>query len=114
MSALAVLFLIFDGVIKMMRIGPVLESFAELGVPVHLAVAIGTLELVLTVIYLIPRTAIPGAILWTGYLGGAIAIQARIGAGWFPTLFPLFVATLLWGGLFLRESHVRSLIVPGR
>src|SRR5260370_32972975 len=78
-SALPILFLLFDSVMKLMRIAPVLESMAKLGYPESLARGIGILELVCVVLYLIPRTSILGAILLTGYLGGAVATHVRIG-----------------------------------
>lgn len=110
-SALAVLFLLFDGVIKVMTIDPVVESFAELGYPGSLALGIGILELVCILVYVIPRTSVLGAILLTGYLGGAIASQVRIGSPLFShTLFPVYVGLLNWGGLFLREDRLHALI----
>ena len=110
-SALPVLFLLFGSVIKLMEIGPVKESFAQLGYPVTLARGIGILELVCIVVYLIPRTSILGAILMTGYLGGAIATHVRVGDPLFShVLFPVYVALLIWGGLFLREDRLRALI----
>ena len=112
LSALAVLFLLFDTVIKLMKIAPVAESFARLGMPVDLARAIGVLQLVCLGVYLIPRTAIPGAILLTGYLGGAIATHMRVGDPLFShVLFPIYVAVLVWGGLFLRDDRLRPLLV---
>jgi hypothetical protein len=77
MSAAAVLFLLFDSTIKLLVIPPVVESFTRLGFPVHLARGIGTLELVCLIAYLIPRTAIPGTILLTGFLGGAVVTSPR-------------------------------------
>jgi len=111
MSALAALFLLSDSVIHMMVIAPVVESFAELGFPVSLSLGIGILELVCIVLYLFPRTSVLGAILLTGYLGGAVAAQVRIGSPLFShTLFPVYVGLLIWGGLFLREDRLRALI----
>jgi hypothetical protein len=111
LSALAVLFLIFDGVIKVMVIEPVVEASARLGLPVDVARGIGILELVCVAVYLIPRTSVLGAVLLTGFLGGAIAIHVRIGDPLFShVLFPAYVGALLWGGLFLRDGRVRALI----
>jgi len=113
LSGVAVLFLLFDGVIKVMVIVPVVESMARLGWPVRLAPALGILELLLIAVYLIPRTSILGAILLTGYLGGAVATHVRIGDPLFThALFPIYVAVLLWGGLFLRDDRVRTLMAP--
>lgn len=111
MSALAVLFLLFDSVIHVMVIPPVVESFGELGYPVSVALGIGILELVCLVLYVIPRSSVLGAILLTGYLGGAVAAQVRIGSPLFShTLFPVYVGLLIWGGLFLREDRLQALI----
>jgi hypothetical protein len=111
LSALAVLFLLFDSVIKLMVIPPVVDSFTQLGYPVSVARGIGLLELVCLIIYVIPRTSILGAILLTGYLGGAVATHVRVGSPLFThILFPIYVAALLWGGLFLRDQRVRTLI----
>ncbi len=109
-SALAVLFLLFDGVIKVMRLTPAVEGTARLGYPESLVLGIGILALVCTVVYAIPRTSILGAILLTGYLGGATATQVRVGADLFSVLFPGFLGVLLWGGLFLRDDRLRALI----
>jgi hypothetical protein len=110
-SALAVLFLLFDGIIKLFTIDPVVESFAQLGYPVSLALGIGILELVCVVVYVIPRTSILGAILLTGYLGGAVATHLRIGSPFFThTFFPIYIGLLIWGGLFLRDERLRTLL----
>jgi hypothetical protein len=109
-SALAVLFLLFDGGIKLVPIAPVVEAFGQLGWPVALAGTVGLLAIACTLLYAIPRTAPLGALLLTGYLGGAIATQVRIGAPAFSIVFPLIVAALVWGGLFLRDERVRALL----
>lgn len=109
-SGLAVLFLLFDGVIKLINIQPVVDSSIQLGLPVDLAPRVGILLLVCLAVYLIPQTAVLGAILLTGYLGGAIAIQARSGAELFSLVFPLIIGALLWGGLFLRDPQLRALV----
>jgi hypothetical protein len=111
MSAFTALFLLFDGVIHLLKIAPVVDAFAQLGYPLSLALGLGVLELICVVGYLIPRTSILGAILLTGYLGGAIAAQVRIGSPLFSTtLFPVYVALLIWGGLYLRDDRLRALI----
>lgn len=109
LSALVVAFMIFDGVSHIAKPAPVADAFAQLGVPLRLSIGLGIVELVCTALYAIPRTAVLGALLLTGYLGGAIAIQLRAGAAWFPTVFPLIFAALLWGGLALRDARVRAL-----
>ena len=111
-SGLPVLFLIFDGVIKLMNITPVSESFVSLGYRPSIAVTIGLLELACLVVYLVPRTAIIGAVLLTGYLGGAVATHVRVEHPLFThVLFPLYVGTALWGGLLLRDERVRALLL---
>jgi hypothetical protein len=113
MSGIVVLFLVFDATIKLMVIDPVVKGMAELGYPLPLAPVIGTILLICTAVYVIPRTAPLGAMLLTGYLGGAVASQLRIGKPLLGyTLFPIYVAVLLWGGLYLRESRVRALFAP--
>jgi hypothetical protein len=110
-SALPVLFLTFDGVIKVIETAPVVEAFARLGYPESLAHGIGFLELACLVAYALPRTAILGAILLTGFLGGAISCHVRIGDPLFShVLFPVYVAALLWAGLFLREPRLAALL----
>jgi hypothetical protein len=111
MSGWAALFLAFDTVVHLL-VGPaVMESFGELGFPVSQAVGLGVLEGACLVLYLIPRTSVLGAILLTGYLGGAVASQVRIGSPLFShVLFPTYVGVLVWGGLFIRERRLRDLI----
>ena len=109
-SAFAVLFLIFDSVIKVLSMAPAVESTTQLGYPASLVVGIGILELACLAVYVIPRTAVLGAILLTGYLGGAIATQVRAGSPLFSIIFPVIVGALVWGGLFLREERLRALI----
>ena len=108
LTALPVLFLLFDGVIKFTKIAPVVDSFTQLGYPVSLALGIGILELACTVVYVIPRTSVLGAILLTGYLGGATATHVRIGEALF--IIPVVLGVLVWGGLFLRDDRLRALI----
>jgi hypothetical protein len=111
LSGFAALFLIFDGVIKLFQIAAVQESFTQLGYPVGLALGIGILELICIAVYLIPRTSILGAILLTGYLGGAVATHVRVGSPLFThRLFPIYIGILIWGGLYLRNRGLRSLI----
>jgi hypothetical protein len=110
-SAIPVLFLLFDSVIKLMVIDPVVESFGQLGYPVSVSLGIGLVELICLVLYVIPRTSVLGAVLLTGYLGGAVATHVRVGSPVFThILFPIYVAALVWGGLFLREPRLRALV----
>jgi hypothetical protein len=109
LSALPVLFLLVDGLGKLARIAPVLESFAALGYPEHLARSIGLLELACLAVYLSPRTGALGAVLLTGYLGGAVATHVRIGnPAATHVLFPIYIGVLLWAGLALRDRRVRA------
>lgn len=110
-SGLVVLFLVFDSVIKLMQIEPVRASFAELGYPVAIAPVIGIIEAICVVLYLLPRTAILGAVLLTGLLGGAIASHLRLGDPLFThVLFGVYVGVLAWAAVWLRDAHLRSLL----
>jgi DoxX-like protein len=91
-----------------MKLAPAVEGTARLGYPVGLVVPIGIVLLACIAVYLIPRTSVLGAILLTGYLGGATATQVRLENPWF--LFPVGVGVLIWGGLFLRDDRLRALI----
>ena len=107
MSGLPVLLLVFSATLKFLRPASMLETFAHLGIPERLSFPLGVLELTCTIIYLIPRTSVLGAILLTGYLGGAVLTHLRVGE---PVFMPLIAGVLVWGGLFLLESRVRALI----
>jgi hypothetical protein len=109
-SAMPALFLLFDGVAKLVKPAPVVEATVRLGYPESVITGIGIVLLVCTVAYMIPRTSILGAILLTGYLGGATATHVRVGAPLFPVLFPGLLGVLIWGGLFLRDARLRDLI----
>ncbi len=110
-SGLPVLFLLFDSVIHMMKIAPVVDAFGQLGYSVSLARPLGIIELVCVVLYVIPRTSVLGAILLTGYLGGAVATNLRVGLPLFGhVLFPVYVGVLLWGGLLLRDDRLRAVL----
>ena len=106
-SAIPVLMLTFSAVVKLMKPVDVLTEFARLGYPESVIIGIGILELLCTVVYVIPRTSILGAILLTGYLGGATATHVRIGD---PFIYPVIFGVLVWAGLYLRDAQVRSLI----
>jgi hypothetical protein len=110
LSAIPVLFLVFDGVIKVLNLQPVVEASLLLGLPVDLAPNLGLLLLVCLALYLLPPTAVLGAILLTGYLGGALAVQLRIEAAPFSLVFPVLIGALLWGGLYLRTPQLRTLL----
>ena len=111
MSALVVLLMLFDSTIHILKPAQVLEAFARLGFPASLSVCIAIASLVSALLYAIPRTSVLGAILLTGYLGGAVAIHARAGSSLFgETLFPVYVGVLVWGGLYGRDEQLRALI----
>ncbi len=101
--------LFFSAAIKLLKPEDVLKGFEHLGYPEQLAVPLGVVEIACTLIYLIPRTAVLGAILLTGYLGGAVATHARLMEAQFAA--PIILGMLVWGGLFLREPRVRALII---
>lgn len=110
-SALPILFLLFDSIIHMMNPKFVTDSFIMLGYSPDVAFPLGVLLLICLIIYVIPRTSILGAILLTGYLGGAVATNFRIGSPLLGyVLFPVYVGVFLWGGLYLRNERVRELI----
>jgi len=111
LSGLMVLFLLFDGIIKFMKIQPVIDTFAQLGWPIKFAVPIGIIDVVCAVLYAIPRTAVLGALLMTGLLGGAIATHVRIESPLFShTLFGVYMGLIAWGALYLREPRLRALL----
>jgi DoxX-like family len=115
LGAVAVLFLIFDGAIKLTGMAPVVEAFARLGYPASLAPVIGILQLGCVALYLVPRTSVLGALLLTAFLGGATASQVRIGEPLLShILFPSYVGALLWAGLWLRNDRLRALVPVAR
>lgn len=101
------LLLLFSGVMKLVHPPQLDEGFAHMGLPVSLALGLGILELGCTLVYLIPRTAVLGAILLTGYLGGAILCHLRVGD---PYYTQVLLGVVLWGGLYLRDPRLRALI----
>lgn len=111
LSAFAVLFLLMDSVVKLMRMTVAIEGTIQLGYPASVIFGLGVLLLICIVFYAIPRTSILGAILLTGYLGGAIATHVRVGNPLFShVLFPVYLGVFIWGGLFLRDEQLRKLI----
>jgi hypothetical protein len=114
LSGLAVLFMLFDTIIHALRGPQVVQGFAQLGFPLSIAIPLSIVEFIGIVLYVIPRTSVLGAILLTGYLGGAVAAQVRIGAPLLGfVLAPVYVALFLWLGLYLRDERVRA-VVPVR
>lgn len=113
-SGLVILFFAFDGITKIIQVPAVVKASAGLGLSANTIVPLGVLLLACTVIYLIPRTAVLGAVLLTGYLGGSIAIQVRVGSGAFPVIFSLVFGLLVWAGLVLREPRLARLVALRR
>jgi hypothetical protein len=105
LSGFAVLFLAFDGVIKLLPIEPVVKSFAEIGFPAELSIPVGVLELLCVAFYVVPRSTVLGAVLLTAFLGGATAIKARLEDPWL--LLSVAFGLLVWAGLFLRDPSLR-------
>jgi hypothetical protein len=111
MTGLAVAFLLFDSVLKFTGMQAVVDASNQLGIPLHLNPGIGILLLACLALYAVPRTSVLGAILLTGYLGGAVAMHLRVGNPLFThLLFPTYVGMLIWGGLYLRDPLVHALI----
>jgi len=111
MSGTVVAFLLFDGIIKLIPLDIVVTTSEQLSIPTHLARTLGVLTLIGTILYAVPRTSVLGAILLTGYLGGAIYTHLRIGSPVFShLLFGVYLGLMIWGGLYLRDGRVRALI----
>jgi hypothetical protein len=108
MSAVPVLLMLFSGVTKLIQPASMAQGFAQLGLPSSVIFNIGIAEIACAIVYVIPRTAVLGAILATGYLGGATFAMVRGGGTGF--VFPVIVGVLVWGGLFMRDRRVRALI----
>ena len=111
LSGLTVLFLTFDSVVKLVQSHWALEATAKLGYSEQVVLPLGIVLLVSTLLYVLPRTSILGAILLTGYLGGATATHVRVGQ---PFVFPIIFGVLIWLGLWLRDERLRSIIQARR
>jgi hypothetical protein len=109
-SGIPALFLLVDGAMKLVKPTVVVETTMQLGYPEGVIVPLGLVLLASTILYLVPRTAVLGAILVTGYLGGAVATHVRVGNGAFELLFPVIVGALVWAGLVLRNPRVADLL----
>jgi hypothetical protein len=106
-----VLFLTVDAAMKILKVPAALDGTAQLGYPVGIVATLGLIQIACLIVYLVPRSAILGAVLWTGYLGGAVATHVRVGNPLFGfVLFPVYVAALLWGGLWLRDRRLRGML----
>ena len=110
LSGLAGLFMLFDGVGKLVKPQPVVEATVRLGFPESSLNGIGIALIAATLLYLYPRTSVLGAIVLTGYLGGAVASQVRINEQVFSIVFPVLFAAIVWGGLYLRNARLRALV----
>lgn len=109
-GGLPALFLLVDAIMKFFKPPVVIEATVKLGYSESVIIGLGVVLLASTILYLIPKTSILGAILLTGYLGGAVATHVRVGEGWFSILFPMFFGVLLWAGLWLRDERLQKLI----
>jgi hypothetical protein len=111
LSGLVIAFLLADGAMKLVPLDVVVQTHEQLGIPASLARTLGVLTIGCTVLYAIPRTAVLGAVLLTGYLGGAMAIHLRVGSPVFThLLFGLYLGLMVWAGLYLRNERLRALI----
>jgi DoxX-like family len=111
LSAVIALLLGFDALMKLVRIPPVMKATIELGYPTQAVFGIGVVLAICVVAFVVPRTSLLGAVLLTGYLGGAIATHVRIGDPlWTHTLFPIYVAAVIWAGLLLRDGRLRGFL----
>jgi hypothetical protein len=108
-GSLLALFLLIDGVGKVLRLAPYVEGTARVGYPASCLIPLGLVLLACTILYVVPRTAILGAVLLTGYLGGATATHVRMGE---PFFFPVVFGVLLWACLYVRDARVRTLLLP--
>jgi hypothetical protein len=110
LSGLSAAFMILDGGMKLFKPAPVVKATVQLGYPESVIVGLGIVLLVSTLLYLIPRNSVLGAILLTGYLGGAVATNVRVGGPLFNITFPVFFGAVLWGGLWFRDQRLRELL----
>jgi len=110
MSGIIVLFMLFDCITHFIRTEQVRQAFAQLGIPIELSVVIAAIQLVCLILYVIPKTSVLGAVLFTGYLGGAVWSLLLIGQPVFShVLFPVYFGIILWGGIFLRNESLRRI-----
>lgn len=111
LSTLAVLFLAFDCTLKLLQLPEAIEGTTQLGYPASVILPLGIIQVVCLLLYVLPQTSVLGAILWTGYLGGAIATHVRLENPLFThILFPVYIALFIWGGLYFRNQHLRALL----
>jgi hypothetical protein len=110
LTALIALFMVFDGVMHILKPAPVVEAFAQLGFSLRSSVSLGVVVLCCVALYVFPRTAILGAILLTGYFGGAVATHVRVGNPLFECFFPVLFGVVTWAGIYLRDARLGELI----
>jgi len=110
LSGIVSAFLLFDGAMKLFKPAFVVKATVELGYPESAIIGIGVVLVLSTLLYLIPRTAIFGAVLLSAYLGGAVATHVRVSAPWFNILFPVVFGCVIWVGLYLRDRRLRSIL----
>jgi hypothetical protein len=114
LSGAATTFLLIDGGMKLFKPPIVVESTLQLGYPEAAIVGIGFVLLACTLLYVIPRTAVLGAVLLTGYLGGAVATHVRVSGPWFNVLFAVVFGAIVWAGLYLRDPRLHALLRSSR
>ncbi len=112
LTTIAALFLLFDSIAKLLKVPQAIDATAQLGFPESSIAGIGLVLLACTLVYLVPRTSVVGALLLTGYLGGATAANVRVGRTLFDTVFPMLFAILIWAGIVLRDDRVRRVVMP--
>jgi hypothetical protein len=113
LTGLTIAFLTFDAACKVLAPPAAVEGTKQLGYSESVILPLGLIELALLALYLVPRTAVLGAVLWTGYLGGAIATHVRVGNPLLShTLFPIYVAAFIWSALWLKDARVRAMLSP--
>lgn len=111
LSGLAALFLLVDSTGKLLQLQPVIDGTLQLGYPRDIVFTLGVVELACVLTFMTPRTSVPGALLVTGYLGGAVATHVRVESPLFShTLFPIYIAALLWCGLVLSDHRLRAFL----
>lgn len=115
LSGLALAFLAMDAAMKLLRVPEAVQGTVQLGYPEGVLLGLGVVQVGCWLLYAVPRTAVLGAVLWTGYLGGAVATHVRLENPLLThVLFPVYVGALLWGGLWLRDRRVRGMLAPRR
>lgn len=110
LSGIASIFFLLDGIMKLVKPAPVVQATLQLGYPESSILSMGIVLLISTVLYMVPRTTIFGAVLLTAYLGGAVATNVRVSAPWFNIFFPVFFGCIVWAGLYLHDRRLRSIL----